>query len=167
MPAQWSIEDVKDFEKTCYRVETAADFLKRHTYVRDIEAIRDPNGPSNIWAADGTEREDITEDTLIKTMDPICNWLVFGGLPMTGHARLTFKNIEDVYKRLRLIGDRFAGERPQDWKDKKHFFFDITMDDLIKFVGIYNTGTSSQLKKVTVFCEEFKISSKEWRSWAA
>ena len=166
MPAQWYIGNVKDWETTCYRVETAANFTKRRAI--DIEVVREWAGSDHVdfWTADGTEGEDITEATLIKMMDPICRFLVFQGLPYTGHEDLLLKNIEDVYKRLRLIGDR-EGIRPSDYKDGELFRRDITMDDLIKFVGIYNTAAIRRRKKVTVFCEELKISSKEWRNWAA
>lgn len=169
MPATWNIEDVQDYETACYWRMTIREYAG--LFNMDADAVKSQlraewPEPSFYLIDKSIKPDDITDDTLVGGMDPVCKWLIFQALPRTGHMKLTLDNIGDVYKRLNLMGERHYDIRPQRVVDGRFEYGSITMDELLKFIGIYNNGYDSTVKSVTAFCKAYKIDRKDWRDWS-
>tara|TARA_R110002020_G_C15920699_1_gene742814 strand:+ start:43 stop:642 length:600 start_codon:yes stop_codon:yes gene_type:complete len=170
MPVTWNVEDVKDWKSVCYwRMtirEYATLFNKKDTNDLKSQLRTEWPKPSFYLIDKSVKPDDITDDTLVGRMDPVCKWLIFDALPRTGHMKLTLDNVGDVYKRLSLMGQRNPDLRPQRVVDARFRFGDITMDELLKFIGVYNNGYHSSVKSVTAFCKAYRIDRKDWRNWS-
>ena len=169
MTAHWSIEDVQDYETACYwrmTIREYADLFNMDADVVKAQLRAEWPKPSFYLIDKSIKPDDVTDDTLVGRMDPVCEWLIFQGLPRTGHMTLTLDNVGDVYKRLRLMGERHYDIRPQRVVDGSFEYGSITMGELLKFVGVYYNAVHSRTKTVTGFCKRYELTREDWRDWS-